>query len=159
MKRVVLIALYILFHILFLREVRNVIFSAQINDTFLERIELSTTVHVEKLDIRLINFRFKEGDFQKVWHYKITFGSFFFLAMIALISLNSETKLFVILAGMHVTVIIISSLIFHIGTQWSFALLAVPDLLSRYIIPLVSLGLIPIAYIQNRQKTIHEGHA
>ncbi|WP_395078696.1 LPXTG cell wall anchor domain-containing protein [Gracilimonas sp.] len=60
------------------------------------------------------------------------------------------------LIGIHLLVTLTAVLVFTHLVYKSVWMLAVCDLLSRYIIPLSSIGIIPLSLLENRRNKIHE---
>lgn len=150
-KKITLITLYLLFHLFVMRDVRTWMFSSQFDADLIERVENSTNLRFEILDIRLVYFEYEKDDFHKFWHYKVPFGSFFLIGMVGLIVLNARRHYYFILIGIHVLVLLICSIIFMMDIAQYYQLLIITDLLSRYLIPLCSIGIIPLAFLERKE--------
>jgi hypothetical protein len=153
MKKFAFIALYILFHLFILREIRTGIFDLQMRGAQLDRVEAIPDLSIMNLHTRLIYFEYESIDYYKVWHYKMQFGLFFLIAMIALIALGAEWRYYLILAGSHFAVMLISSVILIFGIHQNVMLLSISDLLSRYFIPFCSIGIASFAYLDTHRNT------
>lgn len=90
------------------------------------------------------------------WVFKLPFGMFFLFGCIGLVLVDSKRKDFLILVSIHLIGGIISTAFMWIGINSSSSLLIIPDALSRYFIPLCSLGLVALVYIQNKNKVLYE---
>ncbi len=86
------------------------------------------------------------------WQYKIPFGSFFLFSVLGLVLVGAGKNEYLILAGIHVISGLISFFFLAIGINFYHNFLLVPDLLSRYLVPLCSLGLVGLAYLKKTGK-------
>jgi hypothetical protein len=158
MKKAVLVSIYILFHLFILREVRTSFFGFQADALVYENTTDIENLSVNKLGSRLIYLEYQSDDFQKVWHYKFPFGFFFLLGMVGLILIGSNKNFYLILTAIHLIVAIIAGFIFYYLIDQSVWWLAVCDMLSRYFIPLASIGIIPLSFLEKR-NLLHEEKA
>lgn len=152
LKKLIFVIIYALFHLLILREIRTALFSWQVNDEVIQNVDVNSHLLISNLDTRLVLFEYTKDDFHKFWNYKVPFGSFFFIGMIGLILLGAGKKYFLYLIGIHAFVLLTGTLIFRIDMMQHFRLLIITDLLSRYLIPLCSLGMIPLALIETKNS-------
>lgn len=155
-KKIILIVLYVAVHFLIMRDVRTTAFSLQINALAEGGIEQVDNTTISKLGTRLIYFEYESQDFEKIWTYKLPFGFFFFLGIIGLILIGANKNYYFILIGIHLLISLIGALIFTFLVYKSAWMLAVSDLLSRYLIPLSSIAIIPLSLIEKRQFSVHE---
>lgn len=153
MKKILFIALYILFHLFILREVRTGLFNLQMRGAQLDKVEQIPDLYIMNLHTRLIYFEYESDDYHKVWHYKMQFGMFFLIAMIALIAIEAGWRYYLILIGTHFAVMIISSVILIFGIHQNVMFLSISDLLSRYFIPFCSIGIASFAYLDTHRNT------
>jgi|AntRauTorcE11897_2_1112592.scaffolds.fasta_scaffold00349_4 hypothetical protein len=158
MKKTALVVLYILFHLFILREPRTALFTWQTEGFVQNHVENIDQISVKELGTRLINVNYQAGDFQKILHYKFPFGFFFLLGIIGLILIGSEKNFYILLIGIHAFTAIIASLTFSLLAGQSVWLLIVCDMLSRYFIPLSSIGIIPLSLLAKR-NLLHERKA
>lgn len=158
MRKVVFVSIYILFHLFVLREVRTPLFGLQTDSLVKENITEVEHVSVSDLGTRLIYLEYKNDEFQKIWHYKFPFGFFFLLGMIGLIIIGSNKNFYLILIVIHLFTAIIASLVFSFFIFQSVWWLTVCDMLSRYFIPLSSIGIIPLSLLDKR-NLLHERKA
>lgn len=158
MKKAVLVGLYIMFHLFVLREVRTSFFEVQTKYLVEEGISSIETISVNGLGARLIYLEYHADDFKKIWHYKFPFGFFFLLGMIGLILLGADKNFYLIIIGVHLIVTIMCTLIFSYLIYQNVWWLAVSDMLSRYFIPLSSIGIIPLSLLF-KNELAHERKA
>lgn len=155
MKKIIFIVLYVALHFLIMHDVRTAVFSFQTQE-LTEKIEHVENTTISKLGTRLIYFEYNSENFDKIWTYKLPFGFFFFLGIIGLILTGANKNYYFGLIGIHLLVSIAGALVFTYLVYKSVWMLAVCDLLSRYIIPLSSIGIIPLSLLEKRRNTIHE---
>lgn len=148
MKKAGFIVLYISIHFLIVRPVRTQMFLLQTRGIDRGDIEQLHDVSVQKMDVRLIYFEFKLKDHQKILHYKIPFGFFFLIGIIGLILADAKKEEFLFLIAVHGGVTILATLILWYGVYVFSWTLFVLDLISRYLVPMTSIGLIPIAFLE-----------
>lgn len=158
MKKTVLVVLYILFHLFVLREIRTAAFTWQTQSFVPEGVHQIEEVTVQKLGARLVYFEYESRFFNKVLTYKFPFGFFFLIGIIGLILIGSGKNLYLILVGIHIFTVIIASLIFSILVYHSIWWFTVVDMLTRYFIPLSSIGIIPLSLLAKR-NLLHERKA
>ncbi|RNC86041.1 MAG: hypothetical protein ED557_04525 [Balneola sp.] len=92
------------------------------------------------------------SDSSYTWVYKIPYGAFFLFSLLGLILIDAKRVDYLILIGIHFTSGLISFLFLLVGINFYHYLLIVPDLLSRYLVPLFSLGLVGFAYLKKDGK-------
>ncbi|MFD2532777.1 hypothetical protein [Gracilimonas halophila] len=158
MKKTVLVTIYILFHLFVLREIRTNMFAWQTQTFVSDGVPQIEEVSINNLGTRLVYIEYETEDFQKIWHYKFPFGFFFLLGMIGLILIGSNKNFYLILTAIHLIVAIIAGFIFYYLIDQSVWWLAVCDMLSRYFIPLASIGIIPLSFLEKR-NLLHEEKA
>lgn len=81
------------------------------------------------------------------FYFKVPFGLNFLLAMVGLSLLSARTIFYGYLAGIQIIGVIIAFVSFYLGGILSLKLVILSDLMVRYLIPLCSLGIVPVAYI------------
>ncbi|MEQ8523494.1 hypothetical protein [Gracilimonas sp.] len=145
-----LISAYVLFHIYLLRPVRTAVFQFQVDEDFIESINESEGLSFQKLDIRLAVFEYTKDDVEKLFFYKVPFGSFFFLGIIGLILIGADAKFFGILISAHGFILLWSLIIFSMDIAQNLMLLHILDFLSTYLAPLSALGVIPLSLYYKR---------
>jgi hypothetical protein len=150
--KVLLIALYSLFHIYILRDVRNYIFEYQVSEKFIQNISDSDELSFQKLDTRLFYINYSSSDTQITWRYKVPFGSYFFLGIIGLILIGASFKYFYVFFSSHGGLLILSILLLKLNLETHLWPLVVIDFSSHYLIPLISIGIIPIAFSKMRLR-------
>lgn len=89
--------------------------------------------------------------------YKIPFGLFFLLPLIGLVILGTLRQDFFVLISIHLLGGIISFLALIYAIPEHPYVLIIPDMLSRYLIPLLSLGLVALSYLQKKNSTDENG--
>lgn len=83
---------------------------------------------------------------------KVPFGLHFLLAVIGLIFLQAKKRYYHILFLIHFSGGIFSLLIVYLSGYVEFGLLIGADLMMRYLVPLCSLGIVPLALIEKKRK-------
>lgn len=141
------ITAYVLFHIYLIRPVRTAIFQQQVDDDMIHSVQENEHMAFQKLDTRLVVFEYAEGDVQKLFFYKVPFGSWFFVGMIGLILIGADKKYFVILIAAHAYILLSSAILFSMDVTSSILLLHLLDFLSTYLAPLSALGIIPLSLL------------
>lgn len=158
MKKAIFVGIYILFHLFILREIRTSLFSWQTNALVQTNAQQIDEVSISDLGTRLIYIESKTDTIEKIWHYKFPFGFFFLLGMIGLILIGSDKNFYLILITIHVLAAVIATLVFSFLIYQSIWWLAVCDMISRYFIPLSSIGIIPLSLLDKR-NLLHERKA
>ncbi|WP_428236168.1 hypothetical protein [Gracilimonas sp.] len=152
--KAVLIAAYVLFHIYLLRPVRIVVFQYQVDENLVETVQKSQYISFQKLDTRLAVFEYSEGNSEKLFFYKVPFGSFFFLGMIGLILIGADKKFFIVLISAHSVILISASFALMIDIVQNLSALHILDFLSTYLAPLSALGVIPLSLFYKRNNHV-----
>lgn len=153
LKKVLLIAVFILIYFLGIREIRVMIHDFHLGTILpAEYGQLEGDLYF--ISKSPVSFTFYEEAkvIHKKWKYKIPFGLFFLLGFIGLILIDVDKILYLYLIGIHAMGVVISFLFLNFATRWCSHFLIVPDLLTRYLIPLFSLGLAALTYIQQKEK-------
>ena len=83
--------------------------------------------------------------------YKIPFGVFFLLGMFGLVFIDAPGKSYAFLISIHFLSGILSFFFMLIGVYLLVPCLIIPDLISRYLTPLCSLGLVVLTFVQQRK--------
>ncbi len=86
------------------------------------------------------------------WQYKIPFGSFFLFSAIGLIIIDSERKHYYILSLIHFIGGIVSFSFFVLGINVFTPVLIIPDIIARYLMPVCSLGVVALSYLEKKNK-------
>ncbi len=97
-------------------------------------------------------FYYQSDEANYIWMYKIPFGSFFLFAVLGLILVNAKKNDYLILVGIHLISGLIALLFLILGLNLQKYFLIIPDLLSRYLVPLCSLGMVGYTYLKNNGK-------
>ncbi|HCD53570.1 MAG TPA: hypothetical protein DEQ34_14065 [Balneolaceae bacterium] len=90
------------------------------------------------------------------WQYKMPFGSFFLFSILGLVFVGGKSSDYGVLALIHVTGFVLSTLFVWIGLRAGNGFFVVPDMLSRYLVPLASLGLVALVYLRQKNTFLHE---
>lgn len=152
--KAVLISAYVLFHIYLLQPVRTAIFQYQIDENLIESVQKSQYISFQKLDTRLAVFEYSEGNSEKLFFYKVPFGSFFFLGMIGLILIGADKKFFIVLISTHGVILISASFVLMVDIVQNLSALHILDFLSTYLAPLSALGVIPLSLFYKRNNHV-----
>lgn len=86
------------------------------------------------------------------FYFKVPLGLNFLLAMIGLILISARAPFYGYLLLIQGIGVIIALLSFYLGGVLSLTLVILSDLMVRYLIPLCSLGIVPVAYIYKAEK-------
>lgn len=86
------------------------------------------------------------------WQYKMPFGSFFLFSIIGLIAIKSGKEAFFQLIGLHVIGFLIATITLFIGLKSAAQAFIVTDFISRYLIPVGSLGLVAISLMKKKNE-------
>lgn len=99
-----------------------------------------------------------EGDTRNELFVTVPFGLTFLVGMMGLVLVGSEPKFFGYLVAIQLIGGVIAVLSFYLGAILHLKFLILSDLTIRYLIPLCSMGLVPLALILKRQ-IFHERQA
>ena len=146
-----LITAYVCIHIYLLRPVRTAIFEYQVHDKIFHAVQENKQMACQKLDTRLVVFKYNHDQSEKLFYYKVPFGSWFFIGMVGLILIGADKKYFAILIAAHALILLSSAIIFSMQVTSSIHLLHLLDFLSTYLAPLSALGVIPLSYYNKRE--------
>ena len=152
LKKAAFITVFTLIYFLGIRELRGVVHD----------LHLGTILPAEYGELQegfwfyapsSVSFAFYEESevIHKQWTYKIPFGMFFLFGCLGLIALGSRNNSYMYLVGIHFIGGMLSFIGLLLALTLSFKFLIIPDLLSRYLVPLCSLGLVALSYIQKRE--------
>ncbi|MEX0719389.1 MAG: hypothetical protein WD059_01895 [Balneolaceae bacterium] len=151
LSRILLTALILLVYFFLLRPIRG-----EINQTIFPLVEQS----IQESDSQIsysqsgtVSNRIEWGDISnpKELYLKIPFGLNFLIGIIGLILVKAENRYYWILAAIQLGGGIVAFASFYFGTVSSANFLIITDLIMRYLMPLCSLGIVPLAFIQKRQ--------
>lgn len=95
---------------------------------------------------------FDSDEVSRVWSYKIPFGLFFLLAVLGLILLDSETKYYYYISVIQLIALIFSIIGLLLAKSLSAKFLVIPDIISLYLLPLCSLGLVALVFIAKKEE-------
>lgn len=155
LKKLLLFIVIVLIYFLGIRNLRAVVhdlhFGSVLPDTY-GLVGESTNLTFYSQSTVSYTFVYQPDETEYIWIYKIPFDSFFLFAMLGLVFLNAKKDDYLILTGIHFTSGLISLLFLVLGIHFQHYLLLVPDLLSRYLVPLCSLGMVGLAYLKNKGK-------
>lgn len=85
------------------------------------------------------------------------FGLHFLLAAVGLIFLRSGRRFWVALVIIQAGGAVVSLITFYLAAQLGTGLLVLTDLTGSYLVPLCSLGVVPLAFIyRKKENTFHE---
>lgn len=141
-----------LIHFSISRTVRTEIFSKQVTEVvYTEPGVLHPEISVLLAESRVLNISYSGSVGEKILRYKIPFGFFFIVAVTFLIA-GGKYKESVILVLIHLITLMICSALIGISLSSVPVLFYVIDLFTVYLIPLCSLGLVALAYIQPKEK-------
>lgn len=89
--------------------------------------------------------------------FKFPFGMFFLFSIIGLIITDATTNKYLILIFIHFIGGLLSIIFLFFGvTNWGYFLI-VPDIISRYLLPMFSLGLVALSLPRKKNRLIIEG--
>lgn len=134
-----------------LREIRKGLIDIQVESvieaegergiTTIEPAQVSITFTLEKINTRV---------------YKISFDMFFLFSCIGLVLVEGNRRDYLVLVSIHFIGGILSTAFMWISINSNPGLLIIPDALSGYFIPLCSLGLVALVYIQKKNELRNE---
>ena len=151
-KKAGFIIALILFYFLGIRELRGVVHDLHLG-TILPEDYGKVQEEINFTAQSSVSFSFYEEAevIHKKWDYKIPFGMFFLFGCIGLITLGSRSNSYMYLIGIHFIGGILSFVGLLLALTLSIKFLIIPDILSNYLVPLCSLGLVALSYIQKRE--------
>lgn len=147
LKRFLLIILFVGFYFIGLRPIRS-----SVADLIKSKIVVSGVDQFQQSSVGITTV-YSEDGFSKKFVFKVPFGMFFLFSSVCLIWLKARWKDFGILIIIQVGFWVIAFLSFIPGSNGNLFFLEIMDFLTRYLSPLVSLGL-PI-YIMYRRKNVY----
>ncbi|GAB5409649.1 MAG: hypothetical protein BalsKO_20140 [Balneolaceae bacterium] len=157
LKKTLLIIGFVLFYFLGIREVRGVIHDAHYGSILpSQQGVISSELYFEAQSSVSFTFRETYLEHGYGWQYKIPFGSFFLFATIGLLMIEVSKREYGILVLIHLFGGIISFLFVLMGLHVWVKFMIIPDLLSRYLLPLSSMGYVALMYLQQRSKVSYE---
>lgn len=148
-----ILLLYLLFHLTLMRTIRTAVFSFQANPSVVTAIEENPNYTEFILETRQLQVLYQNKNYEKYWIHKLPFGFFFLLSISALIFVSRSWKPIYAIIILHFVILIISWLFLYLAAFYKPQFLAVCDLLTRYLLPIVSLGIIPLVYLQNKSNS------
>ncbi|MBO6523651.1 MAG: hypothetical protein JJ971_07505 [Balneolaceae bacterium] len=151
-KKGALIITLVFIYFFGIREIRGVILDTHLGTILPQDYgEIQNGLFFTELSSVSFSFYNKTRVIHKFWVYKIPFGLFFLLACIGLIILYANSKFYYYLIGIQIIGGAISFLFLLLTISISDHFIVVPDLISRYLTPLCSLGLVALTYIQQKE--------
>ena len=105
--------------------------------------------------VAFILYRF-ESNPENGWQYKMPFGSFFLFSLIGLVFIKAKRKSFLILISFHFIGGLLSTLFVWIGIHGFTNALIFTDFISRYLLPIGSLGLVALTLVQIKDSAENE---
>ena len=152
-KKVLLGIGILLIYFLVLRPIRGDVISF---------IDSRTTYHgldygfVGATSINMVSLNNSE---QKEMYFKAPFGMFFLFAVMGLLFVGFTVRNTLLLAGLHSSIWILAFISFKIGVAGSLLFLDIMDFLAGYLLPLCTMGLIPMLLLmkQLKQTSFNEG--
>lgn len=157
LKKGLLVIGFVLIYFLGVREVRKVVHNFHLGTILPAQLgQINNQLEFESQSS--VSFTFHKLGTEKGhgWQYKMPFGSFFLFGTIGLILSGTNRKEFGILSAIHVVGGVVSFTFVFIGLQGWANFLIIPDLLSRYLIPVSSLGFVALTYVQKKPKGLNE---
>lgn len=153
LRKALYIAVFVSIYFLGIREIRALIHDAHLGTVLPEQYgQISSELSFYPQSSVSFTF-FKTGtEFKPEWQYKIPFGLFFLLAILGLISIGADNRMFVYLVSIHFAAGLLSFLMMVIAVNGLRSFIIIPDLISRYLIPLCSLGLVALTYLEQKNK-------
>ncbi len=153
LKMGVLIITFVLIYFFGIREIRGVILDLHQGTILPEEYgEIQNGLFFTELSSVSFSFYKKAKVIHKFWVYKIPFGLYFLLGCIGLIILYAGSKPYYYLIGIQIIGGMISFLFLLLAINISYHFIVIPDLISRYLTPLCSLGLVALTYVQQRES-------
>lgn len=148
-----ILLLYLLFHLTLMRTIRTAVFSIQANESIVTVMEENPNFKEFVLETRQLQVLYQNRNYEKYWSHKLPFGFFFLISISALIFVSRSWKPIYAIVGLHFMILLISWIFLYLGAFYKPQFLAVCDLLTRYLLPIVSLGIIPVVYLQNKSNS------
>ncbi len=157
LKKGLLVISFVLIYFLGVREVRKVVHNIHLGTVLPTQLgQINNQIDFESQSS--VSFTFHKLGTEKShgWQYKMPFGSFFLFGTIGLILLGASRKDFGILSAIHIVGGVVSFIFVLIGVHGWVNFLIIPDILSRYLIPVSSLGFVALTYVQKKPKGLNE---
>lgn len=151
--KTLLFVLILVIYFMGIRPIRSYVVKKQLDGLMTEK-ELPEHVILESntpYNATMIYIIYKHRDFQKDWNYKFPFGMFFLFALLGLVAIAGDKRFYMYLIFVHIAGVILSNIFLYVGLKYSPWLIAITDLLTRYLIPLCSMGMVPLAYLEKRK--------
>lgn len=98
----------------------------------------------------------QEKKTQKKYKARVPFGMNFFIGMIGLIIISAKKKYYIIESVAQIIFGVFITLSFLIGVQGYAFLLQISDMLSVYFLPLVSLFMVVLAFIEKKSNMVKD---
>lgn len=147
-----LVILFILFYFFLLRPLRGEVNRVLLKPLVEQSIHSDHIISYDLGSTVSNRIEWSDGNSVKELFLKIPFGLNFLIAVTGLIILGADTRFLWILCAIQLLGGFISVLTFYSGTISSASFLIITDLTMRYLTPLCSLGIVPLAFIHQRQK-------
>lgn len=94
------------------------------------------------------------SEYGKGWLFKVPFGSFWLFGAFALVLISAKRESYLILSAIHLSAGILTFLFVLIGKNGFDVLMIGTDFISRYLLPLFSLGYVALVIGQSKTKSV-----
>lgn len=141
--RISLCAFVLLIYLMVWRPAR-VMITKQFVHPQVEYFEAAQTRFEAELESGALLVFYNYGDSRKELQYRPQFGFFFLIALAALFFVTNRRKPYLILAGLHLGGSVLTYLFLMVGTLGFQPGFILTDAISGYLIPALSLGLVPL---------------
>lgn len=156
-RKALFAVLFVGLYFIVVREIRislNTFFYELITD-----IEISSNLNVVKFPTRLWIYDYS-FEFAKTYTFRFAFGYYYLLGMTGLLFFSFDKRSFSYLTITHLLLTIVSLIATLIGLIRFNSFLILSDIISRYLIPSISLGIVAISPIlvqkTNKGKTEYQ---
>jgi len=92
-------------------------------------------------------------EYGKGWLFKVPFGSFWLFGAFALVLISAKRESYLILSAIHLSAGVVTFLFVLIGQNGFDILMIGTDFISRYLLPLFSLGYVALVIGQSKTKS------
>lgn len=154
LKRSFILLVVLVLHFTVSRSVRSSFFAFHLDDIMMNPERIHEDLALQQYDSRLIKVNYMLHDQPKPIRYKLPFGFFFILAISVLI-LRGDKRHIYILLSIHGALLIISALLIRPGLTSIPYLMFVIDLLTFYLTPLASIGVVVLSFMQTNKQIEH----
>lgn len=95
-----------------------------------------------------------QNEMRTIFTFKFPFGFFFLLGLIGLLIFSAKKEYYYLLVSVHFLAIILSLICIYLGLKSPKFLYSIMDFISRYFLPLASLGIVALQ-LQDRKDSRH----